>query len=86
MNMHAIKTLIKSIREYKLQTILSPLFIALEVLIEVMIPFRTAKLIDSIENQAAMQEIAGHGGVLIVLAMLSLMCGAFPLMLNKSAV
>lgn len=74
--MHAIKTLSKSIREYKLQTILSPLFIALEVLIEVFIPFITAKLIDSIEAKSAIAEIAKYGGVLIVLAMLSLTCGA----------
>lgn len=74
--MHALKTLMKCIREYKKQTILSPLFIALEVLIEVMIPFITAKLIDSIEAKAAISEIAKHGGVLVLLAALSLMCGA----------
>ncbi len=74
--MHALKTLMKCIREYKKQTILSPLFIALEVLIEVMIPFITAKLIDSIEAQAAISEIAKHGGVLVLLAALSLTCGA----------
>lgn len=73
--MHVLKTLMKCIREYKKQTILSPLFIALEVLIEVMIPFITAKLIDSIEAQAAISEIAKHGGVLVLLAALSLTCG-----------
>lgn len=70
--MHVIKKLAGCIREYKLQTILSPLFIALEVLIEVMIPFITAKLIDSIEAQATIAEIARHGGILVLLAMLSL--------------
>lgn len=74
--MHVIKKLAGCIREYKLQTILSPLFIALEVLIEVMIPFITAKLIDSIEAQATISEIARHGGILVLLAMLSLVCGA----------
>lgn len=74
--MHVIKKLAGCIREYKLQTILSPLFIALEVLIEVMIPFITAKLIDSIEAQATIAEIARHGGILVLLAMLSLVCGA----------
>lgn len=73
--MHALKTLMKCIREYKKQTILSPLFIALEVLIEVMIPFITAKLIDCIEAQAAISEIAKHGSVLVLLAALSLTCG-----------
>lgn len=74
--MHAIKTLSKSIREYKLQTILSPLFIALEVLIEVMIPFITAKLIDSIEAKSTIAEIGRYGMILALMAVLSLICGA----------
>ncbi len=74
--MNVIKTLMKCIREYKLQTILSPLFIALEVLIEVMIPFVTAQLIDCIEAQSEISVIAKYGGVLVLLAVLSLTCGA----------
>lgn len=74
--MHSIKRLAGCIREYKLQSILSPLFISLEVLIEVMIPFTTAGLIDSIESKAAIGVIAGYGGRLILLAVLSLICGA----------
>ncbi len=74
--MHSIKVLMKSIREYKLQTILSPLFIALEVLIEVVIPFITAQLIDSIESKSTINEIAKYGGLLVGLALLSLICGA----------
>ncbi len=74
--MHVIKRLSKCIREYKLQTILSPLFIALEVVIEVMIPFTTAKLIDNIENQCEIPVIARYGGILVLLAVLSLICGA----------
>lgn len=75
--MHAIKRLAKCIREYKTQSILSPLFIALEVIIEVMIPFTTAKLIDNIENQCEIAIIAKYGGILVLLAVLSLICGAF---------
>ena len=74
--MHVFKTLAKCIREYKIQTILSPLFIALEVLIEVVIPFITAKLIDAIEMGKEISVIAKFGGILIALAMLSLACGA----------
>lgn len=74
--MHAIKRLSKCIREYKIQTILSPLFIALEVIIEVMIPFTTAKLIDNIENQCEISVIAKYGGILVLLAVMSLICGA----------
>ena len=74
--MNTIKRLAQCIREYKLQTILSPLFIALEVIIEVMIPFTTAKLIDNIENQCDISVIARYGGILVVLAVMSLICGA----------
>lgn len=74
--MHTIKRLAKCIREYKTQSILSPLFIALEVIIEVMIPFTTAKLIDNIENQCEIAIIAKYGGILVLLAVLSLICGA----------
>lgn len=74
--MHVIKKLAGCIREYKIQTILSPLFIALEVLIEVIIPFITAKLIDSIEMKSDISVIAKFGGILVALAMMSLACGA----------
>lgn len=74
--MKTLKRLAQCIREYKLQSILSPLFIALEVIIEVMIPFTTAKLIDNIENQCEIPVIAKYGGILILLAVLSLICGA----------
>lgn len=74
--MHVIKKLAGCIREYKIQTILSPLFIALEVLIEVIIPFITAKLIDSIEMKSDIAVIAKFGGILVALAMMSLACGA----------
>ncbi len=74
--MKIIKRLAQCIREYKIQSILSPLFIALEVIIEVLIPFTTAKLIDNIENQCEISVIAQYGGRLILLAVLSLICGA----------
>ncbi len=74
--MNTIRRLAQCIREYKPQTILSPLFIALEVIIEVMIPFITAKLIDNIENQCEIAVIAKYGGILVLLAVLSLICGA----------
>lgn len=41
-----IKTLAKSIREYKKQTVLTPIFVALEVVMEILIPFFMAKLVD----------------------------------------
>ena len=74
--MHMLKRLAKCIREYKIQSILSPLFIALEVVIEVYIPFLTAQLIDSIEQGCDMHEISRYGIRLIIMAVLSLTCGA----------
>ena len=74
--MYMIKRLSKCIREYKIQSILSPIFIALEVVIEVYIPFLTAQLIDAIEGGCDMQEIGKYGIRLVIMAVLSLTCGA----------
>ena len=41
-----LKTLAKEIRQYKKATILAPVFTALEVLMEILIPFVTASIID----------------------------------------
>lgn len=40
------RTLLKSIREYKKQSVLAPLFVILEVFMEVLIPLQMAKIID----------------------------------------
>ena len=41
-----IKTLLKQVKQYKRESLLTPLFTALEVLLEVLIPFITASIID----------------------------------------
>ncbi|MBQ7376205.1 MAG: ABC transporter ATP-binding protein [Clostridia bacterium] len=71
-----IKTLAKSIREYKLSAILAPLIIACEVAVECTIPFVTAQLVRRIEEGSGMDEIIKFGLILVVLAFLSLTCGA----------
>ena len=71
-----IKTLAKSIREYKLSSILAPLIIACEVAVECIIPFVTAQLVRRIEEGSGMDEIVKFGLILVVLAFLSLTCGA----------
>ena len=71
-----IKTLAKSIREYKLSAILAPLIIACEVAVECTIPFVTAQLVRRIEEGSGMDEIIKFGLILVVLAILSLTCGA----------
>ena len=71
-----IRTLAKSIREYRLSAILAPLIIACEVAVECTIPFVTAQLVRRIEEGSGMDEIVKFGLILVVLAILSLTCGA----------
>ena len=71
-----IKTLAKSIREYKLPSILTLIFIMGEVIIEVLIPFFTADLVNNIKAGAPMIEIIKTGVLLIGMALVSLCCGA----------
>ena len=47
------KTLFKSIREYKKQSMLAPILVILEVLMEVLIPLEMAKIIDVAESKKA---------------------------------
>ena len=71
-----IKTLAKSIREYKRSSILTPLLISAEVIVECIIPFITAKLITEIQNGSELGVIFKYGLLLIAMAMISLIFGA----------
>lgn len=73
-----LKTLTKSIREYKKASILSPIFVAFEVVLEVAIPFIMSMLVDYMqknESNLNINTIIMYGGILLVLAMLSLLFG-----------
>ncbi|MBQ8503158.1 MAG: ABC transporter ATP-binding protein [Clostridia bacterium] len=70
-----IKRLSKSIREYKLPTILTPIFAALEVVMEVLIPMLMGKLIDNGINKSDTAYVVKIGLFLIVLCALSLFFG-----------
>lgn len=70
-----IKTLAKSIREYKKTTILTPIFVALEVIMEILIPFIMAKLVDYGIYGNNMPLVYKLGLLLIGLAGLSLTFG-----------
>ena len=75
-----IKTLLKSVRQYKKPAIITPLFMTLEAFCECLIPLFMSKLIsaidvDGIEAAAAMQEILKYGACLIGFAALSLISG-----------
>ena len=72
-----IKTLAKSLREYKKPAILTLIIIMGEVFFEVLIPFYTADMLNMIKAGAALGEILALGGKLAVMAVLSLLCGAF---------
>ncbi len=70
-----IKTLKSCIGQYKKATILTPIFTSLEVLLEVMIPFITASLIDKGISSGNMNEVIKYGIIMLVLAFASLFCG-----------
>ena len=69
------KTLIQSIREYKKPTILAPVYVTLEVIIECIIPFITALLVNQIKAGCTFGVVVRYGLVLIVLASMSLIFG-----------
>ena len=66
---------IKSIREFKRPSILSPVFVSLEVVMECVIPFVIAQLVNQIKAGCGMGVIAGFGAALIAMAGLSLLFG-----------
>ena len=65
-----------SVREFKKPTILTLLLIIGEVFIEVLIPFYTAELVNRIKAGVEMQSVVRLGLVLVLMALLSLACGA----------
>ena len=71
-----IKKLMASIREYKKESLLTPLFVTLEVILEVLIPFFMAGIIDIGLANADMPYTIRMGIILVVAAALSLICGA----------
>ena len=70
------KTLAKSIREYKKPTILTPIIVLFEVIMECAIPFIVSKLFEELNKKSDLKIIALYGIILVVMALLSLTCGA----------
>ena len=64
------KKLLRSVRAYKKQSILAPLLVILEVLMEVLIPLEMAKIIDIGIAQGNLSYILQRGIILVVMAML----------------
>lgn len=71
-----IKQLAKSVREYKTAAILTLLLIIGEVFFEVLVPFRTADLVNGIKAGEPMSEVVKTGLMLLLMALASLACGA----------
>ena len=71
-----VNTLAASIRNYKWPTIATPILVLFEVACEMAIPFVTANLIDVIKDGATVAEILPTAGVLVVIALISLLFGA----------
>ncbi len=70
-----IKTLLKQVKEYKRASIVTPIFMLLEVLMETMIPFLMASIIDDGVNAGDMGHIYKVGALMIVTAIIGLMGG-----------
>ena len=71
-----IKTLAKSIREYKKPSLLTPVLVAGEALMECIIPFVIARLVNQIKAGCSMQSLLRYGLLLVTMAAVSLICGA----------
>ena len=69
-----VKTLLKSVRQYKRVSIKTPLFVTMEVILECTIPLIMSKLIDDMTG-SSMAPILKYGALLLVLATLSLLFG-----------
>ena len=71
-----ITKLLKSVRQYTKHSILSLVFIIGEVVLEVVIPFITADMVNKIQGGVDMSTILKMGGIITVCAIMSLVCGA----------
>ena len=72
-----IKTLARSVREYKKDSILTPLLVSVEVIMECVIPFVIAKLVNEIKAGCGVSTILTYGIVLVLMAGVSLLFGAW---------
>ena len=70
-----VRTLLKEVKEYKFVSIITPLFMILEVLMEMLIPFLMASIIDDGVNAGNIQHIYKVGGIMIVAAVVGLFAG-----------
>ena len=72
--MSTIRTLLKSVREYRRASLLTPLFITGEVILECFLPLVMASLVDHLQG-GALTPVVRLGVFMLVMAMMSLFCG-----------
>lgn len=70
------KKLLRSVREYKKESIITPILVIFEVFMEVLIPLQMAKIIDVGIKNGDMPYILKTGLLLVVMALLALFFGA----------
>ena len=80
-----IKRLLKSVREYKKASLLSIVFIIVEVVMEVRIPFIMAKLLDDGINAGNIDAIYKYGIILVIAAIISLVAGTIAGIISSKA-
>lgn len=80
-----IKTLTGQIKQYKRDTILTPIFTALEVIMEVLIPYVTARIIDLGISQHNMHNVWKYGIMTLVMALFGLLFGTLAGVFDASA-
>jgi len=73
---YMLKTLAAQIKEYKKDSILTPVFIIFEVILEIIIPLLMAKIIDEGVEAGNLRYVYGMGAVMFSVALLSLLCGS----------
>lgn len=71
-----IRELSRSIREYRKPAIATPILVSLEVVMECIIPFMIAELINQIKAGCELGTLLRYGGILVIMALLSLLFGA----------
>ena len=73
--MQIMRVLAKSIKEFKNASILTPILVFIETVFEVLIPFRTADLVDTLRAGADVAAIINSGAILALMALCSLIAG-----------
>lgn len=71
-----VKTLLKQVKEYKMSSLLAPIFVGIEVIFEVLIPFLMAKIIDLGVEKNDMKMIIFYGVLMLLASFIALYGGA----------